>query len=321
MSEAPETLLLHTASTSQWIDDAALRTELEERLSDVPLRIARTPAESRDSIETAEVVVATHVSRDLLDAGPNLRWIQALSSGVEFFDFEDLRDRGIILTNAAGINAEPIAQQVFGYVLAFERRILDGIRNQQRGVWERYRGRELTGKTLGVVGLGAIGSRTAELADAFGLRVVGTKRDPTSAPDVVDEAYGPEGLYDVLVESDYVVLSCPLNEETRGLLGPEELGCMKESAVLVNVSRGPVVDEPALVEALKQGVIRGAGLDVFETEPLDDDSPLWNLSNVIVTPHMAGSSPLKVPRAVEVFAENYAAYRAGDEASMPTRIV
>ena len=319
MSTAPETLMLHTVSNSRWTDATALRAAIEDQLPDLSLRVARTPDESRERVESAEVVVTTSLPDDVLGRAEDLRWVQALSSGVDFFDFETLRERDVALTNVAGVHAEPIAEQVLGYLLAFERGIVEGIRNQHRGVWERYEGGELRGKTLGIVGLGAVGTRTAELGRAFGMTVLATKRDPSTAPDVVDDVYGPDGLHEALIESDYVVVACPLTADTRGLVGREELGCMKGSAVLVNVARGPIVDEAALTEGLQQRVIRGAALDVFEHEPLAKDSPLWDLSNVVLTPHMAGSSPAKTSRTADVFAENYAAYRDGRD--LPTRVV
>lgn len=319
MSTAPETLMLHTVSNSRWTDATALRAAIEDQLPDLSLRVARTPDESRERVESAEVVVTTSLPDDVLGRAEDLRWVQALSSGVDFFDFETLRERDVALTNVAGVHAEPIAEQVLGYLLAFERGIVEGMRNQHRGVWERYEGGELRGKTLGIVGLGAVGTRTAELGRAFGMTVLATKRDPSTAPDVVDDVYGPDGLHEALIESDYVVVACPLTADTRGLVGREELGCMKGSAVLVNVARGPIVDEAALTEGLQQRVIRGAALDVFEHEPLAKDSPLWDLSNVVLTPHMAGSSPAKTSRTADVFAENYAAYRDGRD--LPTRVV
>ena len=319
MSTAPETLMLHTVSNSRWTDATALRAAIEDRLPDLSLRVARTPDESRERVESAEVVVTTSLPDDVLGRAEDLRWVQALSSGVDFFDFETLRERDVALTNVAGVHAEPIAEQVLGYLLAFERGIVEGMRNQHRGVWERYEGGELRGKTLDIVGLGAVGTRTAELSRAFGMTVLATKRDPSTAPDVVDDVYGPDGLHKALIESDYVVVACPLTADTRDLIGREELGCMKESAVLVNVARGPIVDEAALTEGLQQRVIRGAALDVFEHEPLAKDSPLWDLSNIVLTPHMAGSSPAKTSRTADVFAENYAAYRDGRD--LPTRVV
>ena len=317
----PTVLVSHTVDAGYWSDIGAFRTELEARVPELDLRVARTPPETRDLAGEADALLATYVSTDLLDAAPDLRWIQALSSGVDFLDLEAIEAHGVALTNAAGVHAEPIAEQVLGYLLTFERGIHTGIRQQQEGVWQRYSGGEIRGKTLGVVGLGAIGSRAAEYAGAFGMTVVGTKRDPSTAPEPVDEVYAPDGLFEVLGRSDYVLLSCPLTPETRGLVGRAELGAMKGDAVLVNVARGAVVDEDALVYALQQGGIRGAALDVFEEEPLPPESPLWDLPNVVVTPHMAGSTPHKFERIAEVFAANYGAFADGRLDELPNRVV
>ena len=317
----PTVLVSHTVDAGYWSDIGAFRTELEARVPELDLRVARTPPETRDLAGEAYALLATYVSTDLLDAAPDLRWIQALSSGVDFLDLEAIEAHGVALTNAAGVHAEPIAEQVLGYLLTFERGIHTGIRQQQEGVWQRYSGGEIRGKTLGVVGLGAIGSRAAEYAGAFGMTVVGTKRDPSTAPEPVDEVYAPDGLFEVLGRSDYVLLSCPLTPETRGLVGRAELGAMKGDAVLVNVARGAVVDEDALVYALQQGGIRGAALDVFEEEPLPPESPLWDLPNVVVTPHMAGSTPHKFERIAEVFAANYGAFADGRLDELTNRVV
>lgn len=308
MTDAPEVLLLHTVKSSPWANQAEIRDELEDAIPGVNLRIARTPPDSDRMVQTAEIIVASFLPSELLAAASNLRWVQALSSGVDFYDFETFREREIALTNVAGIHAEPIAEQVIGYMLTFERRIHTGIRQQDRNVWERYQAGEIRGKTLGIIGLGAIGGQIATYAKAFGMDVIGTKRDPDTAPDDVDEAYPPTGLFDVLSRSDYVVLACPLTDETRGLIGNKELGTMKSEAFLINIARGEVVDEDALIYALQQSVIRGAALDVFEEEPYETDSPLWNLSNVIMTPHMAGATPHKSARVAALFAENYDAY-------------
>lgn len=308
MTDAPEVLLLHTVKSSPWANQAEIRDELEDAIPGVNLRIARTPPDSDRMVQTAEIIVASFLPSELLAAASNLRWVQALSSGVDFYDFETFREREIALTNVAGIHAEPIAEQVIGYMLTFERRIHTGIRQQDRNVWERYQAGEIRGKTLGIIGLGAIGGQIATYAKAFGMDVIGTKRDPDTAPDDVDEAHPPTGLFDVLSRSDYVVLACPLTDETRGLIGNKELGTMKSEAFLINIARGEVVDEDALIYALQQSVIRGAALDVFEEEPYETDSPLWNLSNVIMTPHMAGATPHKSARVAALFAENYDAY-------------
>ena len=317
----PTVLVSHTVDAGYWSDVDDFCTEIEARVPEVDLRVARTPSETRDLASEADALLATYVSTDLLDAAPGLRWIQALSSGVDFLDLEAIEARGVALTNAAGVHAEPIAEQVLGYLLTFERGIHTGIRQQEEGVWQRYSGGEIRGKTLGIVGLGAIGSRAAEYAGAFGMTVVGTKRDPETVPEAVDEVYPPDGLFEVLGRSDYVVLSCPLTPETRGLVGREELGAMQGNAVLVNVARGAVVDEDALVYALQQGGIRGAALDVFEEEPLPPESPLWDLPNVVVTPHMAGSTPHKFERIAGIFAANYEAFADGRLEELRNRVV
>ncbi|WP_264822489.1 D-2-hydroxyacid dehydrogenase [Halocatena marina] len=204
---------------------------------------------------------------------------------------------------------------------AFERGIHTGIRQQQRAVWERYTVGELADATLGIVGVGAIGQRIAELASAIGIQTLGIKRNPDTGGNCVDELFGPEGLYELLLRADYVVLACPLTDETRGLIGREELQTMNEWGVLINIARGDVVDEETLIHALQYGWIRGAALDVFSTEPLPADSPLWKLSNVIVTPHMAGLTPHYMERSAAIIAQNYRTFVAGDLDAMQNRIV
>ncbi|MEF8841087.1 MAG: D-2-hydroxyacid dehydrogenase [Haloarculaceae archaeon] len=321
MTRQPETVLLHTAASSHWVDSESLAASVTDRLPDLDLRVARTPAESRALVADAEVALAASLPEEVLAAAEGLRWVQALSAGVDFYDLDALREAGVLLTSAAGVHAEPMAEQTLGYLLLFERDVLRGVRQQEAGLWQRYEGGELRGKTLGIVGVGAVGSRVAELAGAFGMTVLGTKRDPSTAPDAVDEVWAPDGLHELLVRADYVVLACPLTDETRGLIGREELGIMDEESVLVNVARGPIVEEDALVEALQQGVVRGAALDVFGTEPLPAASPLWDLPNAVVTPHMSGSTPHKEHRLADLFATNLEAFRAGDEDAMENRVV
>ncbi|PSQ49399.1 D-2-hydroxyacid dehydrogenase [Halobacteriales archaeon SW_6_65_15] len=317
MSE-PEILIPHYLS-----DEArdGLQAGILDLLPDANLAITATPEETDERLPTAEVLVTGRFPDDRLADAERLRWIQAISAGVDHFDHDALSEAGVVLTNASGVHAEPIGEQVLGYMLVFERNIQKGVRQQARGVWETYGGRELRDETVGIIGLGAIGGRIADLADAFGMEVLGTKRDPETAPDAVDEAFAPEGLYEVLSRSDYVVVACPLTEETRGLVGTEELRTMPSSAVLVNVARGEIVDEDALTEALQQGRIRGAALDVFEEEPLPSESPLWDLSNAVVTPHMAGSTPHYYERCADLFAENYEQFVAGETGSMTNRVV
>jgi phosphoglycerate dehydrogenase-like enzyme len=306
---SPTILLTHTVGPDR---GANLRDALVA--AGVPadaLTIATTPEETRASITDAEGIVTGRLSEDLLDHAEKLRWVQALSAGVDSYPVEALREREITLTNASGVHAEPIGEQVLAYMLTFERRLHTLARQQTERRWERQEGGELRGKTLGVIGVGAIGTRVAELGSALGMDVLGTKRDLDAMPAVVDEAYPADEYRAVCRESDYLVLACPLTEETEGLIGFDELRLLGEDGVLVNIARGEVCKQRALVRACQAHLIRGAALDVFEEEPLPADSPLWDLSNVIVTPHMAGSTPEKMGRWAEIIAENYEAVVGG----------
>ncbi|WP_255191774.1 D-2-hydroxyacid dehydrogenase [Natronobeatus ordinarius] len=320
MDETPRAVVHHSAYGTHWMSAAELRAAIVEANPDVDVVVSRTATETAELLPDADIALTSYLEPSTLERATSLRWVQALSAGVDQLPLEQLREREIVLTNAAGVHAQPIAEQVLGYLLAFERRLDTAFERKERGVWERFTGGELAGKTLGIVGLGAIGTRVAEIAAAVGMDVVATKRDPDVDLDAVDRVYGPDGLTDVLLESKYVLLACPLTDETEGLIGREELGVMNDDAVLINVARGPVVDEDALVEALQQRAIRGAALDVFETEPLPADSTLWELSNVIVTPHNAGSSPMLARRTADVFCENYDAFVDGAPGRMRNRL-
>ncbi|WP_134671305.1 D-2-hydroxyacid dehydrogenase [Halorussus marinus] len=318
MPNDPTVLIPHYLS-----DDAraSLRTALADRLPGADLAVTATPPETDDRLPDAEIVATVRLPDDRLDRAERLRWVQSLSAGVDHFDADALESRDVALTNASGVHAEPIGEQVLGYMLVFERNIHKGIAQQHRGVWESYGGRELRDETVGIVGVGAIGARVAELASAFGMEVLGTKRTPETAPEAVDEAFGPDGLFEVLSRSDYVVVACPLTDQTRGLLGEEAFRTMPSTGVVVNVARGEIVDQDALTAALQQGRIRGAALDVFDEEPLPADSPLWDLSNAVLTPHMAGSTPHYWERCADLFADNYERYVAGDLDGMTNRVL
>ncbi len=320
MDDEPTLLMGHTVSpdrTRELLDAFAAQDDLP---TDAVVT-ADTPAASREAAAEADGVIGWRVPDEWLAAGDGLRWVQALSAGVDFLPVDRFEDEGIVLTNAAGVHAEPIAEQVLAYMLTFERELLEIRRHQDRGVWERPRGGELRGKTLGVIGVGSIGSRVAELGSALGMETLGTKRDTSAVPDGVDELFAAADYHAVLGRSDYVVLSCPLTDETEGMIGRPEFRLLSEDAVLVNVARGEVVDQDALVRALQYRTIRGAALDVFEEEPLPADSPLWDLSNVVVTPHMAGTSPHQAGRIAEIVATNYRAFADGDPDSMVNRVV
>lgn len=318
MDDNPPILFPYTVSTEA---ATVLRSELTTELSDVTIEHAPTPPASRDAIETATIVVAFGLPDDLLANADSLRWVQALSAGVNTYDVDALDANDIVLTTVSGIHAQPAAEQVLGYMLAFKRGLHTGFRQQQRKVWERYTVGELTDATLGIVGIGAIGQRVAELASALEMSTLGIKRNPETGGGSVDELFGPDGLYEVLLRSDFVVLACPLTEKTRGLIGDKELRTMNSEGVLINIARGDLVEEETLVHALQGGWIRGAALDVFSTEPLSSGSPLWDLSNVIITPHMAGLSPHYMERSATIIAENYRAFVADNLGDMKNRVI
>ena len=310
----PTLLVTHTVppETTEGLLDA-LRTELP----DAEILTTATPAETEAQLDRADALVTLRLDAETVEAG-EFEWVQALSAGVDHYPQETLQEADVALTNASGVHAEPIGEQVLGAMLSFERRFLESQRNKDRNSWERVEGGELNGKTLGIVGVGAIGSRVAELGSAFGMEVLGTKRDPETMPDAVDEAFGADGHTALCQRADYLVLACPLTDETEGLIGAPEFRLLDSDAVLVNIARGAVCDEEALIRALQYKQIRGAALDVFETEPLPAESPLWDLSNVLLTPHMAGSTTKKDERWANIIGENYR--RFGTEESLVNRV-
>jgi phosphoglycerate dehydrogenase-like enzyme len=257
--------------------------------------------------------VDRNVMRSLapLFGAPTLRWMQSPGAGVDHPAFRALIERGIRLTNGSGLHAEPIAQYVFAYVLHWQRQVAEHQRQQAARNWNLLVSGDLTSKTIGIVGLGGIGEATARVARAFGMRVVATRRTPTDSPNV-DLYLPPDRLHELLGISDYVVLSLPLTDETQNLIGAAELAAMRRDAILINVARGGIVDESALIDALRVGEIGGATLDVVSEEPLPADSPLWALENCIITPHDSGWSPRASERIAALFLDNLGRYVRGD---------
>ncbi|MCW3098998.1 MAG: Phosphoglycerate dehydrogenase and related dehydrogenase [Chthonomonadaceae bacterium] len=294
-------------------DAIAADAELKER---VELRFGRGD-EAKAQIGEAEIVVSGHVSEELLEAAPHLRWIAFWSAGMDGKINETMRARNLALTNASGVHGPNIAEHVLGFMLMFIRELHLHMRSQVAGVWtrngnsQRLGANELAGQTLGIVGLGRIGEALAARAKACEMRVVATKRDPNAryeASVVPDALYPPEELPRLLAESDHVCIALPYTAETHHLFDAALLAHMKPTAYLYNIGRGKVVDETALIEALRAGTIAGAGLDVFETEPLPADSPLWKMENVILTPHTSGVTPYYFTRFAALFTENLRRY-------------
>jgi len=244
----------------------------------------------------------------------NVRWIQHWAAGVDSFTRQaELVARDFILTNGSGVHGIPISEHILAFLLAFARGLPCAIRAQAEHRWVEVPDPcgqhvfELHGKTMVLVGVGAIGARTAQVASALGIRVIGVRRDPSQDAPGVAEMVGPDRLLAVLPQADFVVLTVPLTAETRGMIGERELRAMKPTTVVVNIGRGGTIQEDVLVRALQEGWIGGAGLDVFETEPLPEDSPLWDMP-AIVPSHYAGHNPSYNERAMAIFFDNLRRY-------------
>ena len=271
----------------------------------------RTLDELERRIGEADVVVVSGLWRNaLLDRAPRLHFIQAIGAGVDQFDQDQLRARGIRLASARGVNARAVAEHAMALVLALTRKLPDARDHQASHVWRGMisqigaREDELGGKTLLIVGLGGIGNRLAELGKAFGLRVIGVKRNPAAGGGVADAVHGLEELKMLLPEADFVALTCPLNAETARIIDAGALARMKRSAYLVNVARGGCVDEAALIESLRDRAIAGAALDVTVEEPLPATSPLWDMRHVLITPHTAGETQKYEDNVLDILVDN-----------------
>jgi phosphoglycerate dehydrogenase-like enzyme len=281
------------------------------------MRVVAT--EDRAAIEALldEVEIAAGwFPHDLIARASSLRWLQQWGAGVDWLMRQpEVAEQDFVLTNASGVHAIPISEQIIAYLLAFARQLPGAIRAQVRGTWQktsRHDIFELAGKTMLLIGVGAIGERTAAIASALGVRVLGIRRDPTRGAPGVATMYAPDRLLDLLPEADFVVLTAPLSRSTQGMIGERELRAMKQTAYLVNIGRGGTIEEQALIRALREGWIAGAGLDVFVEEPLPATSPLWAMENVIVTAHYAGLTPHYDERAMAIFLDNLRRYQAGE---------
>ncbi|WP_078598291.1 D-2-hydroxyacid dehydrogenase [Evansella clarkii] len=241
-----------------------------------------------------------------------LRWLQTWSAGINSLPLKELENEKTLLTNATGVHAYPISETIFALMLGLTRKVHTYVRNQQEKLWHHANmGMEMHGKTLGVIGVGAIGKETAKIAKAFNMTVIGI-RNSEKQEENVDEMYTMDKLNEILPRCDYVAVTLPLTEQTNRLFKAEQFKLMKESAFFVNIGRGQLVVEEDLIKALKNGEIAGAGLDVFEQEPLEETSPLWDMENVIVTPHTAGSTEYYNQRLMEdIFIPNLKNFAEG----------
>jgi phosphoglycerate dehydrogenase-like enzyme len=283
-----------------------------------------------------EILYSFHLPSNALEIAPHLRWLQLHSAGINhILDHPIMKSdvpvtRDVAITTVSGIHATPIAEYVFASVLAHRWQVPVWTHCQREarwpsGRWNLYARPELRDSTLGIVGYGSIGREVGRLGKAFGMRVLALRRSPGRSKEgyasrqsgdqegvIPEEFFTPDKLHEMLSKCDYVVVALPLTHETEHLIGEAELKAMKPSAYLVNIARGAIVDEQALVRAVREGWIAGAGLDVFEREPLPDESPLWAMDNVLISPHVAGFTPRYDERATALFVENLGRYLSGE---------
>ena len=281
----------------------------------------RDRAELDRRIAEADVLVVSGLWHNgLIELGGRLRFVQSIGSGTDQFDQVALGARGIRLASAAGVNARAVAEHALALILALARRLPEARDNQAARVWRGMisdlarREDELGGKTLLIVGLGRIGGRLAQLAKAFDMQVVGFRRDPSAGRGAADSVHALAALPEFLPRADFVALTCPLTDATRGVIDAQALRLLPPGASVVNVARGPCVVEADLVAALRDGRLAGAALDITDPEPLAADSPLWAMPNVLITPHTAGETRKYEANVIEILRENLDRLWRGDAA-------
>jgi phosphoglycerate dehydrogenase-like enzyme len=260
-----------------------------------------------------DVIYGLIPPKNLLVRAPRLKWIQMMSAGVDRLRDTDIWHSRVMITGVSGIHATPIGEFVLELMLMFAKGAPQCFQMKQKREWQRFLPTVLRGKTVGIIGLGNIGQEVARLSKAFGMRVIATRRSVkmTGRARYVDRLLPAKQLPSLLAESDFAVISVPYTPETHHLIGEKELAMMKPTAYLINIARGSIIDEEALIRALDEKQIAGAGLDVTAREPLPAESRLWDFDNVILSPHVAGGMEEYVTRATELFCENLRRYLAG----------
>jgi phosphoglycerate dehydrogenase-like enzyme len=308
-------------------DDFELTPAAREVLDLVEIEVVRDVASSADALATADVLVAG-ISTEALDPlelareMPNLRWIHTMTAGIGTLATGELVEREIVVTNASGAYATAIAEYVFAALVMLRRGLPELLVTRAQHQWSEHGlGRELAGTQVGIIGFGGIGRRVAMLCAHAGMQVRAIRRRPAAGDQRAAVHVGPPGeLDELLATSDAIVLSASSNRSTRHLIGARELALMPRHAVLVNVSRGELVDEAALAAALRDGAIAGAMIDVTAEEPLPAASPLWSLPNLWITPHMSGASVESRARSLDLLVENLRRYLSDGPGDLVNRV-
>ena len=297
------------------LDDAILARIREAGGPDTEVMMAASPGEAMELIGDAEVILG-QISPDLVSRAGSLKWMQLAAAGADVYFSDLLRDKDFTLTSDKGLVGHQLAEQTFALLLALNRRlaqaVLDGPLSWERRLGYRLQTFELTGLTMGIVGFGGTGKAIAHLAAAFGMHCIAVDAEPVAPTADVPAVWGLDRLDELLRTSDVVASGLPLTPTTRGLFGERTFSLMKPTAILINVTRGELVDGDALAAAVRSGAIAGAGLDVAPQEPLPPEHPLWTTPNVLMTPHIAGGSQFRTTRLLDRFCRNVAHLRAGE---------
>jgi len=288
---------------------------LSPKFPEVVIHAAAQEAEVGRFIEQTDILMTIRISDDLIKKASKLKWIHAITTGVDYIvNLPSLR-KEVILTSTRGIHGPQVSEMAFLLMLALNRNFPEVVRNQDKGVWERWQGKLLWKKKVGILGVGVIGEEIARKAKAFGMEVFGIDIIKRKL-DCIDVFYGPEDMVKVAKEVDYLVIVAPNTPETEKIVDTKVLSAMKPTAFLLNLGRGELVDEEALIRALKSGKIAGAGLDTYLQEPLPKGHPFWGMKNVIVSPHVAGMSDIYVEQALTIFEENLRRFIKGDRRNL-----
>jgi phosphoglycerate dehydrogenase-like enzyme len=259
-------------------------------------------------------VYSSKIIADIISEMPLLQWIHTLNAGIDNLLCDAVTRGTFVVTNAKGMYSSSLAEYNMNAILHFNKQVTRLNENKQKKEYERFIMKEIRGLTLGIVGYGDIGKACAKVAKPFGMNVIGLRRRPemSAEDEYIDECYGLDKLHDLMAESDYLLVVAALTKETRGMINAEALSKSKEGQIVINLGRGPIIDEPALVEALENGPIGGAALDVFTIEPLPEDSKLWTLPNVLLSPHNADMTADFRQQSVRFFCQNCEKWLAGD---------
>ena len=301
-----------------WELPRGLAASVAASLPGVEVWSPETRDEADARLTDADVVLGFAARPANFERARNLRWIHSTAAGVGGVLFPALVDSDVVVTNSRGLHADSMAEHAIGLMLSFTRKLHRSRDAQRERRWTQNEQwieppmfSSLVGATLGIVGLGRVGSAIATRAQAMGMRVIAVRRNPAATPEPAHEQWPVTRLHDMLAVADWLVLVAPHTSETTGLIGAAELAMLRPHARLVNLGRGALVDEKALVEAIRGGRLAGAALDVFEEEPLPATSPLWDLPGVLLTPHTSGMGPRYWERAMEQFVTNLARFRTG----------